>query len=136
MKKLFTLVALLATISSFGQVSKWHKVTNYISTSEMVWSETDQKYLFFDNNDLHEEDAIWDITLDTITGEGFVTSGSITYRVNKTTIQDQEDISLVVMETFNERLDIPITLIASTINGKFKLGAFVPAHKKVYYFYE
>lgn len=136
MKKLLTLVALLATFSSFGQVQKWHKVTNYVSTSEMVWSTADQKYLFFENKDLHAESAIWDITLDVVTGEGFITSGSITYRVNKTTFQDQEGISMIVMETFNERLDIPVTLIASTIDGKFKLGAFVQAHKKVYYFYE
>ncbi len=136
MKKLLTLVALLATFSSFGQVQKWRKVTNYVSTSEMVWSEVDQKYLFFENKDLHAESAVWDITLDVVTGEGFITSGSITYRVNKTTFQDQDGISMIVMETFNERLDIPITLIASTIDGKFKLGAFVQAHKKVYYFYE
>ena len=136
MKKLLTLVALLATFSSFGQVQKWHKVTNYVSTSEMVWSTTDQKYLFFENKDLHAESAVWDITLDVVTGEGFVTSGSITYRVNKTTFQDQDGISMIVMDTFNERLDIPVTLIASTIDGKFKLGAFVQAHKKVYYFYE
>ncbi len=136
MKKLFALVALLATFSSFGQVQKWRKVTNYVSTSEMVWSTTDQKYLFFENKDLHAESAVWDITLDVVTGEGFVTSGSITYRVNKTTFQDQDGISMIVMDTFNERLDIPVTLIASTIDGKFKLGAFVQAHKKVYYFYE
>ena len=136
MKKLLTLVALLATFSSFGQVQKWHKVTNYVSTSEMVWSTADQKYLFFENKDLHAESAVWDITLDVVTGEGFVTSGSITYRVNKTTFQDQDGISMIVMDTFNERLDIPITLIASTIDGKFKLGAFVQAHKKAYYFYE
>jgi len=136
MKKLLTLVALLATFSSFGQVQKWRKVTNYVSTSEMVWSTNDQKYLFFENKDLHAESAVWDITLDIVTGEGFITSGSITYRVNKTTFQDQDGISMIVMETFNERLDIPVTLIASTIDGKFKLGAFVQAHKKVYYFYE
>jgi len=136
MKKLFALVALLATFSSFGQVQKWRKVTNYVSTSEMVWSTTDQKYLFFENKDLHAESAVWDITLDVVTGEGFITSGSITYRVNKTTFQDQDGISMIVMDTFNERLDIPVTLIASTIDGKFKLGAFVQAHKKVYYFYE
>ncbi len=136
MKKLLTLIALLATFSSFGQMQKWHKVTNYISTSEMVWSEADQKYLFFENKDLQEQNAVWDITLDVTTGEGFITSGSITYRVNKTTFQDQDGISMIIMDTFNERLDLPITLIASTIDGKFKLGAFVQAHKKVYYFYE
>jgi hypothetical protein len=136
MKKLLTLIVLLVTFSSFGQVQKWRKVTNYVSTSEMVWSTADQKYLFFENKDFHAESAVWDITLDVVTGEGFITSGSITYRVNKTTFQDQDGISMIVMETFNERLDIPITLIASTIDGKFKLGAFVQAHKKVYYFYE
>ena len=136
MKKLLTLIVLLVTFSSFGQVQKWRKVTNYVSTSEMVWSTADQKYLFFENKDFHAESAAWDITLDVVTGEGFITSGSITYRVNKTTFQDQDGISMIVMDTFNERLDIPITLIASTIDGKFKLGAFVQAHKKVYYFYE
>jgi len=136
MKKFLFLVALLVTFSSFGQVQKWHKVTNYVSTSEMVWSTADQKYLFFENKDLQAQNAVWDITLDVVTGEGFITSGSITYRVNKTTFQDQEGISMIIMDTFNERLDIPVTLIASTIDGKFKLGAFVQAHKKVYYFYE
>jgi hypothetical protein len=136
MKKFLFLVALLVTFSSFGQVQKWHKVTNYVSTSEMVWSTADQKYLFFENKDLQAQNAVWDITLDVVTGEGFITSGSITYRVNKTTFQDQEGIPMIIMDTFNERLDIPVTLIASTIDGKFKLGAFVQAHKKVYYFYE
>ena len=136
MKKFLFLVALIVTFSLFGQVQKWHKVTNYISTSEMIWSEVDQKYLFFENKDLQAQNATWDITLDIVTGEGFITSGSITYRVNKTTFQDQEGISMIIMDTFNERLDIPITIIASTIDGKFKLGAFVQAHKKVYYFYE
>ena len=89
MKKLLTLIVLLVTFSSFGQVQKWRKVTNYVSTSEMVWSTADQKYLFFENKDFHAESAVWDITLDVVTGEGFITSGSITYRVNKTTFQDQ-----------------------------------------------
>ncbi len=137
MKKLLTLVALLATFSSFGQqLMKWHKVTNYMSTSEMVWSAIDQEYLFFDNHDYKAENAVWDITLDVVAGEGFITSGSITYRVNKSTIEQRDGISMVVMEAFNERLNIPVLVIASTIEGKFKLALYVKDHKKVYYFYE
>jgi len=140
MKKLLTLVALLATFSSFGQqLMKWHKVTNYMSTSEMVWSAIDQEYLFFDNKDYKDykaESAVWDITLDVVAGEGFITSGSITYRVNKSTIEQREGISMVVMEAFNERLNIPVLVIASTIEEKFKLALYVKDHKKVYYFYE
>ena len=137
MKKLFALVALLATFSSFGQqLMKWHKVTNYMSTSEMVWSAIDQEYLFFDNKDYKEENAVWDITLDVVAAEGFITSGSITYRVNKSTIEQRDGISMVVMEAFNERLNIPVLVIASTIEGKFKLALYVKDHKKVYYFYE
>jgi len=137
MKKLLTLVALLATFSSFGQqLMKWHKVTNYMSTSEMVWSSVDQEYMFFDNKDYKAESAVWDITLDVVAGEGFITSGSITYRVNKSTIEQRDGISMVVMEAFNERLNIPVLVIASTIEGKFKLALYVKDHKKVYYFYE
>ena len=137
MKRLFTLVALLATFSSFGQqLMKWHKVTNYMSTSEMVWSSVDQEYLFFDNKDYKAENAVWDITLDIVAGEGFITSGSITYRVNKSTIEQREGISMVVMEAFNERLNIPVMVIASTIEEKFKLAIYVRDHKKVYYFFE
>ena len=136
MKKLLTLVALLATFSSFGQVQKWHKTTHYASTSAMVWSHVDQQTLFFDNKDYHEQGAVWDIVLDVISGEGFVTSGSITYRVNSTKIEERDGISMVVMDSYNEKIQAPVLIIASTINGMFKIGIYVEAHKKVYYFYE
>jgi hypothetical protein len=136
MKKLLTMVALLATFSSFGQLQKWHKVTNYASTSAMVWSQIDQQTLFFDNHDMRAQNAVWDIVLDESTGEGFITSGSITYRVNKTTIEERDGVSMVVMDSYNEKIQAPVLIIASTIEGKFKLGVYVEAHKKVYYFYE
>jgi len=136
MKKLLTMVALLATFSSFGQLQKWHKTTHYASTSAMVWSQVDQETLFFDNKDYHEQGAIWDIVLDESTGEGFITSGSITYRVNKTRIEERDGVSMVVMDSYNEKIQAPVLIIASTINGMFKIGIYVEAHKKVYYFYE
>ena len=136
MKKLLTLVALLATFSSFGQLQKWHKVTNYASTSAMVWSQIDQQTLFFDNHDMRAQNAVWDIVLDESTGEGFITSGSITYRVNKTTVEERDGVSMVVMDSYNEKIQAPVLIIASTIKGMFKIGIYVEAHKKVYYFYE
>jgi len=136
MKKLLTMVALLATFSSFGQLQKWHKTTHYASTSAMVWSQVDQETLFFDNKDYHEQGAIWDIVLDESTGEGFITSGSITYRVNSTRIEERDGVSMVVMDSYNEKIQAPVLIIASTINGMFKIGIYVEAHKKVYYFYE
>ena len=137
MKKLLTLVALLATFSSFGQqIQKWHKVTNYMSSSEMVWSQIDQKTIFIDNHDLKEVVATWDIVLDITSGEGFITSGDITYRVRSVEIKEQDNTSMVVMNTYNETLEVPILVIASTINNKFKLGLYVETYRKVYYFYE
>ena len=136
MKKLLTLVALLATFSSFGQLQKWHKVTNYASTSAMVWSQIDQQTLFFDNHDMRTQNAVWDIVLDESTGEGFITSGSITYRVNSTRIEERDGVSMVVMDSYNEKIQAPVLIISSTINGMFKIGIYVEAHKKVYYFYE
>jgi len=137
MKKLLTLVALLATFSSFGQqIQKWHKVTNYMSSSEMVWSQIDQKTIFIDNHDLKEVVATWDIVLDITSGEGFITSGDITYRVRSVEIKEQDNTSMVVMNTYNETLEVPILAIASTINNKFKLGLYVETYRKVYYFYE
>ena len=137
MKKLLTLVAVLATFSSFGQqILKWHKVTNYMSTSEMIWSQVDQETLFFDNQDLAATQAVWDIVLDITTGEGFVTSGKITYRVKSTTIEEREGMKMVVMNAYNETLDIPVLMIANTIDDKFRMGIYVQAHKKVYYFQE
>ena len=130
------MVALLATFSSFGQLQKWHKVTNYASTSAMVWSQIDQQTLFFDNHDMRAQNAVWDIVLDESTGEGFITSGSITYRVNSTRIEERDGVSMVVMDSYNEKIQAPVLIIASTIEGKFKLGVYVEAHKKVYYFYE
>ena len=116
------MVALLATFSSFGQLQKWHKTTHYASTSAMVWSQVDQETLFFDNKDYHEQGAIWDIVLDESTGEGFITSGSITYRVNKTRIEERDGVSMVVMDSYNEKIQAPVLIIASTINGMFKIG--------------
>ena len=137
MKKLLTLVALLATFNSFGQqIQKWHKVTNYMSSSEMVWSQIDQKTIFIDNHDLKEVVATWDIVLDITSGEGFITSGDITYRVRSVEIKEQDNTSMVVMNTYNETLEAPILAIASTINNKFKLGLYVETYRKVYYFYE
>ena len=130
------MVALLATFSSFGQLQKWHKTTHYASTSAMVWSQVDQQTLFFDNHDYHEQGAVWDIVLDESTGEGFITSGSITYRVNSTRIEERDGVSMVVMDSYNEKIQAPVLIIASTINGMFKIGIYVEAHKKVYYFYE
>jgi len=137
MKKLLTLVAVLATFSSFGQqILKWHKVTNYMSTSEMIWSQVDQETLFFDNQDLVATQSVWDIVLDITTGEGFVTSGKITYRVKSTTIEEREGMKMVVMNAYNETLDIPVLMIANIIDDKFRMGIYVQAHKKVYYFQE
>jgi hypothetical protein len=138
MKKILVLLIFLSITSSlFGQqIQKWHKVTNYISTSEMVWSQLEQETMFFDNHDLKETIAVWDITLDVVSGDGFVTSGKITYRVNEATIEERDGISMVVMKAYNETLNLPVLIIASTIEGKFKLGVYVEAHKKVYYFYE
>jgi hypothetical protein len=133
MKKLLTLVALLATFSSFGQnVLKWQKYTTHASTSR--WSSTYQQYI--DNLDYHEQDVVWDIVLDSEDGTGFITSGSITYRVKSTEIKEQDGVEMVVMQAFNERIDLPVMVIAGVIDGRFKMGVFVEAHKTVYYFYE
>ena len=107
-----------------------------MSTSEMVWSQVDQETLFFDNQDLAATQAVWDIVLDITTGEGFVTSGNITYRVKSTTIEEREGMKMVVMNAYNETLDIPVLMIANTIDNKFRMGIYVQAHKKVYYFQE
>ena len=107
-----------------------------MSTSEMVWSAIDKQTLFFDNNDLTTTKAVWEITLDIASEDGFITSGKITYRVNEATIEERDGISMVVMKAYNETLNIPVLIIASTIEGKFKLGVYVEAHKRVYYFYE
>jgi hypothetical protein len=137
MKKLFTLVALLVTFSSFGQeILKWHKVTNYASTSDMVWSNSQNEYVFIDNKNYQASSGIWDITIDVAGENGFVTSGTITYRVNNITIKEQDGVSMAVMDAFNERLGVPVMIIASTIDDKFKIAVYVEARKKVYYFYE
>lgn len=137
MKKLLTLVALLATFSSFGQqILKWNKVTNYMSTSEMVWSAIDKQTLFFDNNDLTATKAVWEITLDVVSGDGFVTSGNVTYRVKSATIEERDGVKMVVMDAYNETLDIPVLMITNTVDGKYKMAIYVQAHKKVYYFFE
>lgn len=137
MKKLFVLVALMVTFSSFGQqILKWNKVTNYMSTSEMVWSAIDKQTLFFDNNDLTTTKAVWEITLDIASEDGFITSGNVTYRVKSVTIEERNDVKMVVMNAYNETLDIPVLVIANTVDGKFRIAIYVEAHKKVYYFFE
>ena len=137
MKKLFTLIAILVAFTSFGQeILKWHKVTNYASTSDMVWSNSQNEYVFIDNKNYQASSGIWDITIDVDGENGFVTSGTITYRVNKITIKEQDGISMAVMDAFSERLGVPVMIIASTINDKFKIAVYVEARKKVYYFYE
>jgi len=137
MKKLLTLVALLVTFNSFGQqILKWSKITNYMSTSEMVWSTIDKQTLFFENNDFTTTKVVWEITLDIASEDGFITSGNVTYRVKSVTIEEHNDVKMVVMNAYNETLDIPVLVIANTVDGKFRIAIYVEAHKKVYYFYE
>jgi hypothetical protein len=137
MKKLFTLIAILVAFNSFGQeILKWHKTTNYASTSDMVWSNSQNEYVFIDNKNYQASSGIWDITIDVDGENGFVTSGTITYRVNNITIKEQDGVSMAVMDAFNERLGVPVMIIASTIDDKFKIAVYVEARKKVYYFYE
>jgi hypothetical protein len=102
----------------------------------MVWSNSQNEYVFIDNKNYQASSGIWDITIDVDGENGFVTSGAITYRVNNITIKEQDGVSMVVMDAFNERLGVPVMIIASTIDDKFKIAVYVEARKKVYYFYE
>ena len=107
-----------------------------MSTSEMVWSQADQETMFFDNNDLTVTKAVWEITLDIASEDGFITSGNVTYRVKSVTIEERNGISMVVMNAYNETLDIPVLVIANTVDGKFRIAIYVQAHQKAYYFQE
>lgn len=138
MKKILVLlISLLLSFNSFGQqILKWNKVTNYMSTSEMVWSAIDKQTLFFENEDLTAMKAVWVITLDIASEDGFITSGNVTYRIKSIAIEERDGMSMVVMEAYNETLDIPVLVIANTVNNKFRIAIYAETHKKVYYFYE
>lgn len=62
MKKLFFIFTLLFSIVSFGQTTNTVKTFN-MSSSRMVWSETDDKFLFFDLDERHYSIFQWTITL-------------------------------------------------------------------------
>ena len=63
MKKLLFLLVTLLSLSAFGQ-TKGVIVTHYFSTQRMVWSDVDNEWLFFDNDDLTRRSCQWNFTLE------------------------------------------------------------------------
>ena len=68
MKKLFFLFVLLFSLKSFSQTNT--SVSTYnVATSDMVWSDMDEKYLFFPVDERHFAKFVWNFTFnDNYTG--------------------------------------------------------------------
>jgi hypothetical protein len=75
MKKLFFIITLLFSIVSFGQTTNTVKTFN-LETSRMVWSDVDEKYLFFDLDKRHYSIFEWTISLNN-NNTGFISASHI-----------------------------------------------------------
>jgi hypothetical protein len=64
MKKIILGILLtITTLSSFGQ-NTTTSVTRHVSTDKMVWSDSDEKWVFISNEDRRNETVVWEFTLD------------------------------------------------------------------------
>lgn len=80
MKKLFLAITLIiATFSAKAQsdVVNGRVITHSTATKTMVWSEVDQKNIFFDQQERHPDDNLIETSINTRTATGKITITSI-----------------------------------------------------------
>ena len=61
-KVLFTLAVLFATLTAVAQ-SSINIVTDKSRIDNMIWSQADQEFLFFDKVERHYQKVVWEFTL-------------------------------------------------------------------------
>jgi hypothetical protein len=135
MKKIFFSLTFLLCSSLFSQdFTKIPVVTNWLSTSKMIWNSTSQKWDFSSNEDLVEYKTEWVFNLRE-DGTGLLTNGAVNYDVNKME-------RIVSMEnsyhfrTYNVKVGRNMDIIVTKSKDKVVISVFDSESRTAYYFFQ
>jgi hypothetical protein len=135
-KVLFGLLCVAATLLQAQQpvIQKWVKYTTLRSTAQMDWNNTLRQYDFTSNNDSENYYSQWDVVIDHRTNTGFIKSGGIVYTINSIEIRPVDGTPMLVLETVNQKVQQPMTIIMGTLEEKFTVAIYAPTLGLVVYF--
>ena len=135
MKKIFFSLTFLLCSSLFSQdFTKIPVVTNWLSSSKMIWNSTSQKWDFSSNEDLVEYKTEWVFNLRE-DGTGLLTNGAVNYDVNK-----MERISSIEnsyhFRTYNVKVGRNMDIIVTKSKDKVVISVFDSESRTAYYFFQ
>jgi len=135
MKKIFFSLTFLLCSSLFSQdFTKIPVVTNWLSSSKMIWNSSSQKWDFSSNEDLVEYKTEWVFNLRE-DGTGLLTNGAVNYDVNKME-------RIVSMEnsyhfrTYNVKVGRNMDIIVTKSKDKVVISVFDSESRTAYYFFQ
>jgi hypothetical protein len=135
MKKIFFSLTFLLCSSLFSQdFTKIPVVTNWLSSSKMIWNSTSQKWDFSSNEDLVEYKTEWVFNLRE-DGTGLLTNGAVNYDVNK-----MERIASMEnsyhFRTYNVKVGRNMDIIVTKSKDKVVISVFDSESRTAYYFFQ
>lgn len=139
MKKYLILFLTIFTLSLSAQTSQTVKksvVTNYISTSAMIWSYSEEKYVYIPNDDNKPYKVLWDFILNP-NGTGSIRSGEVIYSISEWLITSTPDgLELIEIRAYNHTINREVEVLFGRPEGKIFMAFYDPEGKSAYYFYE
>jgi hypothetical protein len=135
MKKIFFSLTFLLCSSLFSQdFTKIPVVTNWLSSSKMIWNSTSQKWDFSSNEDLVEYKTEWVFNLRE-DGTGLLTNGAVNYDVNKMErILSMENS--YHFRTYNVKVGRSMDIIVTKSKDKVVISVFDLESRTAYYFFQ
>jgi hypothetical protein len=135
MKKIFFSLTFLLCSSLFSQdFTKIPVVTNWLSSSKMIWNSSSQKWDFSSNEDLVEYKTEWVFNLRE-DGTGLLTNGAVNYDVNK-----MERIASMEnsyhFRTYNVKVGRNMDIIVTKSKDKVVISVFDSESRTAYYFFQ
>ena len=135
MKKILFSLTFLLCSSLFSQdFTKIPVVTNWLSTSKMIWNSSVNKWDFSSNEDMVEYKTEWIFNLRE-NGTGLLTNGSVNYDVNKMERIPSMENSYI-FRTYNVKVGRSMDVIVSKSNGKVVISVFDHESRMSYYFFQ
>lgn len=139
MKYFLSSLLFLFTLTLSAQNSEPIKksvVTNYVSSSRMVWSYSEERYIYFPNNDESRFSSLWDFILNS-NGSGSLRSGDVIYSISSWDIQTTpENIELLNINAFSHKLGREVNILVGRPEGKVFMAFYDYEGLTSYYFYE
>jgi hypothetical protein len=138
MRKLLTLFLVLIGTLSFAQpVVDRMIITNFMSTSDMIWNARTSNFDFIDNNDREIWKTSWEITLFD-NGTGRIQSGDITYTVKEWVFDTSNENPMIRTTTYNHKLsrDVVVIIHKDKKTEEFMLSVYDKDARISYYFWQ